>query len=172
MVEITDHNAGDFLGTCFQYLKKNYDRTMSNFVIHTERSSFAKHKTKYIAEVQSDRIIHIMIDANEFSVQTKVEYHGLNGKTAEIGELTIKLDIRGILHKYDTINDAANAASRKYVFRKDGFKDYLDELGDKIVKRAEKNGEKMSDLSVSVIVDEHTETYVMDINGVKERGQL
>ncbi len=145
---------------------------MSNYVIHTERSNFAKQKTKFIAEVQSDRIIHIMIDANEFSVQTKVEYHGLNGKTAEIGELTIKLDIRGMLYKYETVNEVAIAASRKYVFRKDGFKDYLDELGDKIVKRMERNGESMSDLEVSVVVDEGTETYVMDINGVKERGQL
>lgn len=172
MVEITEHNVSEFLDICFQYLKKNYDRTMSNYVIHTERSNFAKHKTKFIAEVQSNRIIHIMIDANEFSVQTKVEYHGLNGKTAKIGELTIKLDIRGMLNKYDTINDVAIAASRKYVFRKDGLKDYLDELGDKILGKAEREGWNMNDIDVSVIVDEDTETYVMDINGVKERGQL
>lgn len=172
MVEITERNVSEFLEICFQYLKKNYDRTMSNYVIHTERSSFAKHKTKFIAEVQSDRIIHIMVDANEFSVQTKVEYHGLNGKTAKIGELTIKLDIRGMLYKYDTINDVAIAASRKYVFRKDGLKDYLDELGDKIVKKIEKNKESVGSANVSVVVDEGTETYIMDINGEKERGQL
>lgn len=172
MVEVTEHNAGEFLDVCFQYLRKNYDRTMSNYVIHTERSNFAKHKTKFIAEVQSNRIIHIMIDANEFSVQTKVEYHGLNGKTAEIGELTIKIDIRGMFYKYSTISEVAIAASRKYIFRKDGLKDYLDELGDKIIKKIEKNKESVGNANVSVVVDEGTETYIMDINGEKERGQL
>jgi hypothetical protein len=139
MVEITESNVGEFLETCFQYLKKNYDRTMSNYVIHTERSNFAKQKTKFIAEVQSDRIIHIMIDANEFSVQTKVEYHGLNGKTAEIGELTIKLDIRGMLYKYETVNEVAILQAKICLER--WVQGLSDELGDKIVKRMERNGE-------------------------------